>query len=201
MLQDLNSSDFIRIYSHFGKKKEAYYQLRDYYTLFYFRFLHNRHGQDEHFWTHSIGSPSKNTWAGLSYEMLCKDHTRQIKQKIGISAVLTEESSWSIKGNSDESGIQNDSSIDQKESGVQIDLLIDRKDHVIDICEIKHSENEYTIDKDCALSLNAKREVFRRNTGTKKTIQIILISTYGIKQNKYSSLISGEVTLDDLFMS
>ena len=186
MLQDLISSDFVRVYSQFGKKKDAYYQLRDYYTLFYFRFLHNKHGLDEHFWTHSAGSPSKNAWAGLSFELLCKDHIRQIKQKIGISGVLTEESSWSVKGCDDE-------------PGAQIDLLIDRKDHVIDICEDKYSEKEYTIDKDDDLALRTKREVFRERTGTKKTIQIILISTYGLKQNKYSSLISGEVTLDDLF--
>ena len=188
MLQDLISSDFVRVCSQFGRKNEAYYQLRDYYTLFYFRFLKNNHGHDEHFWTHSIGSSSKFAWAGLSYELLCKDHIRQIKQKIGISAVLTEESSWSIKGT-------------EEEPGAQIDLLIDRRDHVIDLCEIKHSENEYTIDKECDLSLRTKREVFRKHTGTKKTIQIILISTFGLTQNKYSSLISGEVTLNDLFMN
>jgi len=39
------------------------------------------------------------------------------------------------------------------------------------------------------------------HTGTKKTIRIIFISTYGLTQNKYSSLISGEVTLNDLFMN
>ena len=89
----------------------------------------------------------------------------------------------------------------EDEPGAQIDLLIDRRDHVIDLCEIKHSENEYTIDKECDLSLRTKREVFRKHTGTKKTIQIILISTYGLTQNKYSSLISGEVTLNDLFMN
>ena len=82
--------------------------------------------------------------------------------------------------------------------GTQIDLLIDRREHVINLCEIRHTENEFVIDKDTDLSLRTKREVFRSRTG-QKTVQIILISTYGIKPNTCSSLISGEVILDDLF--
>lgn len=179
-LHDLISSDFVRVSAQFGKKNDVYYQLRDYYTWFYFRFIHNHHGLDEHFWSHSIGSPSKYAWAGLTYEQVCKDHITQIKQKIGISAVLTEESSWI-----------------SKDPGAQIDLLIDRRDHVINLCEIKYTENEYTIDKDFDLSLRTKREALRMYT--RKTIQLILITTYGMKQNKYSSIISGEVVLDDLF--
>ena len=179
-LQDLVSSDFVRVSAQFGKKNEVYYQLRDYYTWFYFRFIQGRHGLDEHFWSHSLGASSRYVWAGLTYEQVCKDHIAQIKQKIGISAVLTEESSWI-----------------SKEPGAQIDLLIDRRDHVINLCEIKFTENEYTIDKDSDLSLRTKREALRKHT--RKTIQLVLISTYGMKQNKYSSLISKEVILDDLF--
>ncbi len=40
MLSDLLASDFVRAYSYFGRKKQdTRYQLSDYYTLFYFRYL------------------------------------------------------------------------------------------------------------------------------------------------------------------
>ena len=87
-LQDLNDSDFIRVSAQFEKKNERYYQLRDYYTLFYFRFIHHHPGRDEHFWTHFTGTPSKYAWAGLSYEFLCLDHIRQINRKSGFLPYL-----------------------------------------------------------------------------------------------------------------
>ena len=185
-LQDLIVSGFVGVTSQFGKKKDAYYQLRDYYTWFYLRFIKDHNGRDEHFWAHSTGSPSKYAWAGLTFELACRDHIRQIKHRIGISAVLTEESVWSVRGNEDE-------------DGAQVDLVIDRKDHVIDLCEIKYSESEYLIDKGYDMTLRSRRESFREHTKTKKTVQIIFISTYGLKQNKYSGLVSGQVVLDDLF--
>ncbi len=187
MLNNLESSGFLRVSNSFGKqKKETRYQLCDYYSLFYFRYLKDFHGRDEHYWSHIAGSPSKNTWTGLTFEQVCLDHIQQIKKKIGISGVLSEEFAWIAKGN-DES------------RGAQIDLVIDRRDHVIDLCEIKYSEREFTIDKAYDRILRNKREIFRENTGTKKTVQLVLISTYGIKLNQYSSLISNQVLLDDLF--
>lgn len=187
ILADLVSSDFVRVYSFYGKKRnDVIYQLCDYYSLFYFRFLKDYYGRDEHYWTHSIGSAARNVWAGLTFEQVCKDHIAQIKQRIGIGAVLSEESSWAISGTEDT-------------EDAQVDLLIDRRDHVINLCEIKYSEDEFTIDKDYEKKLRSKREVFRTATKTKKTIQVTMITTYGIKQNKYSSMISSQVVMDDLF--
>ncbi len=187
MLSNLIHSDFVRACSGFGKKKnEVCYQLRDYFSCFYFRFIKDYHGRDEHFWTNSIGSAGVSNWAGLTFEQVCKDHISQIKKKIGIAAVLSEESSWSLRGGEDQ-------------EGAQIDLLIDRRDHVIDLCEIKFSENEFIIDKEYDQVLRNKREVFRTATKTNKTIQIVMVTTYGVKPNKYSSLVSAQVVLDDLF--
>lgn len=186
-LQDLIASGFVDMTSQFGKKREIYYQLRDYYTWFYLRFIKDSNERDEHFWTHSTGSPARYAWAGLSFELVCKDHIARIKHRIGISGVLTEESVWSVRGN-------------ENEASAQVELVIDRKDHVIDLCEIKYSEAEYLIDKSYDMTLRTRRESFREHTKTKKTVQIIFISTYGLKQNKYSGLISGQVVLDDLFV-
>ena len=55
------------------------------------------------------------------------------------------------------------------------------------------------IDREYEMNLRNKRETFRQVTGTKKTLNLTMITTYGIKNGKYSNLISGQVVLDDLF--
>jgi len=54
--------------------------------------------------------------------------------------------------------------------GAQIDLLIDRKDFAINICEMKYTEKEFTIDKAYANELENKRNVFKGATNTKKSL-------------------------------
>ena len=191
MLNDLADSGFIRKYSFYGRKsKDTLYQLSDYYTLFYYRFIQGGFGKDEHFWSNTLDNPSRRAWAGLTFEQLCKDHIPQIKRKLGIAGVLSEESSWfsSHKGNEARS-----------DSGAQIDLLIDRRDQVINLCEIKYSLNAFAIDKDYDQKLRNKISVFRQDTDCRKTIQLTMITTYGVQKNKYSGIMSSEILLDDLF--
>lgn len=120
--------------------------------------------------------------------MLCKDHIKQIKQKLGISGVLSEEYTWSVRATED----------NDIDSGTQIDLLIDRRDHVINLCEIKFAADLFEIDKSYNAVLRNKTEVFRKITKTKKSLQLTMISTYGVKNGKYSNMIGSEVVLDDL---
>ena len=124
----------------------------------------------------------------MTFEQLCKDHISQIKRKLGISGVLTEESIWFTAGD-EELGV----------AGAQIDLLIERRDRVINICEMKFSINEYVIDKTYDMNLRNKIETFRRMTNCKKSLQTTMITTYGVKKNKYSNIVQSEVSLDDLF--
>ena len=188
VLDNLSVSDFIRPYSYYGRKThETRYRVSDYYSLFYFRFLKEYYGRDEQYWSHSSDNPSRRAWEGLTFELLCMDHIPQIKQKLGISGVLSDESTWFLKGG------------EGAEKGAQIDLLIDRRDHVINICEIKFAMKEYEINKQYEELLRNKMEAFRSTTGTKKTLQLTMITTYGIKMNKYSNRVSNQVLLDDLF--
>ena len=187
MLTDLISSGFVRINDIFGRKKrDIIYQLSDYYSLFYFRFIKDNYGKDEHLWSNSNDNPARRSWEGLTFEQICKDHIQQIKNKIGIAGVMTEISSWSKQGN-------------DEEDGVQIDLLIDRRDRVINLCEIKFSGAQFEIKKEYDIKLKNKVEVFREATKTNKTIQMTMITTYGIKKNMYSNYVGKEITLDDLF--
>ena len=189
MLRDLESSGFIRVSTFYGKKKkDALYQLSDYFTAFYFRYIKDNHGKDERYWSNAIDNPARRAWAGLTFEQLCKDHIPQIKGKLGISGVLSEESVW-YTGGDEELGVE----------GAQIDLLIERRDRVINMCEMKFSINEYVIDKRYDMNLRNKIESFRRLTNCKKSIQTTMITTYGVKQGKYSGIIQSQVTLDDLF--
>lgn len=187
MLSTLEKSGFIRINDIYGlKKRDKIYQLSDYYTIFYLRFIRDNFGKDEHFWSNTSDNPARRTWEGLTFEQICKDHVNQIKKKLGISGIMSEISSWSKQGTSDE-------------AGAQIDMLIDRRDRVINICEIKFSTREYEIDKKYDMFLKNKVDVFRETTSTTKTLLLTMITTYGIKKNMYSNYVSKVVCMDDLF--
>lgn len=112
-------------------------------------------------------------------------HSAQIKQKLGISGILSNVYSWRA--------VPKDGT-----PGGQIDMLIDRNDSTINLCEIKYSESEFTIDKKYEHELRNKKASFISNTGTNKAVHLTMITTYGLKHNLYSGIIQSEVTMDDL---
>ena len=194
-LRNLEINGFVLPYRFFGKKKrETVYQLSDFYSMFYFAYIKGNYGKDEHFWTNSLDNPSRSAWAGYTFEQLCKCHLEQIKRKLGIAGVLSETSSWFCMAEDDESGKEQ-----KRKRGAQIDLLIDRRDRVVNLCEMKFSLNDYTIDADYDESLRNKIDAFKRETATRKSLQLTMITTYGVKKNKYSNRVQSEVVLDDLF--
>ena len=189
-LRDLVNCNIIRGYNYFGKARNGIvYQLSDYFTMFYFRFIRQYYGRDEHFWTFTIDQPARRAWAGCTFEQVCKDHIDQIKHAIGIWGVMSEQSTWYSKPQKDSSA-----------RGAQIDMLIARRDHVINICEMKFSQSEYTIDKDYELQLRNKVGTFRDATGTHDALHVTMITTYGVKPNSHSGIVQSQVTLDDLFL-
>ncbi len=192
VLKDLVKCGFVRVYQYYGyKSKMQIYQLADYYTLFYFAFAKDNYAQDEHFWTHLLDNPKKNAWLGYTFEQLVKDHIEQVKRVLGIGSVLSQQSSWFASGrNLDEPGL----------SGAQIDLVIDRRDRAINICEAKFVSGEFVIDKDYSLNLRNKVAAFKAFTNTRKSLVPTLITTFGVKHNKYSGYVQQEVVLDDLFV-
>ena len=125
-LKDLCKCGFVRGYKYYGNvKKGKLYQLADYYSQFYFHFIKDGFGSDEHFWTHMLDNPRKDNWAGYTYEQLVKDHIEPLKKALGFPSVLTQQSTWYSSGQ-------------DGAPGAQIDLLIDRRDRTINICEIKY---------------------------------------------------------------
>ena len=91
-----------------------------------------------------IDSPNWRAWSGYAYENISLQHIMPIKKALGVSGVYTEESSW----------------ID-KERSVQIDLLIDRRDHVINLCEVKFTQQPFILNKQYKEELE-KKIMFQR---------------------------------------
>ena len=193
VLEELEHCGFIRRYLPFeslpGKSEKrlnsnTLFQLVDFYSLFYFNFVRNNHFQDEHFWLVSINSPLYHTWSGFAFERVCLSHLAQIKKKLGISGVQTRACSWrSMQG----------------APGAQIDLLVDRKDETVNVCEMKYASEEFEITKEYAGKLNNKLSAFVKETGTRKSLLLTLVTSYGVKPNCYSGIVQAEVRMDDLF--
>ncbi len=187
-LEELESCGFIRKYNAFGmKKKNAMYQLVDYYTLFYHQFIKNE-PTEENFWTLQINTPKINTWLGLAFERVCLDHVKKIKEKLGISGIYSEENSWYCRTD-DEKGLY----------GSQIDLMIVRKDQVINMCEMKYSVAEFKANEGVDSDIRRKISDLALATGTKYAIFPTLVTTYGLVDNGYAGIFQNVITVNDLF--
>lgn len=185
VLSDLEESGFIRSYAPMDdKNKNIVYRLSDYYTVFFFKFLKNNPYKGENAWLNLMGNPSQRAWEGFTFEQVCIDHVPQIKQALGIQGVLTKEAVW--KGGT-------------AEQSVQVDLLIDRRDQVINICEAKFSMGMFEISKDYAEQLREKIQVFKSATGTRKSVYLTLLTTFGLQKNKHAAMVQNVITIDDLF--
>lgn len=190
VLTDLCNCDFVRKYSAFGKTdRDFMYQLTDLYSLFYLKFVKNYHGEDEHYWSHRQQDIS--SWEGYAFEQVCLHHIPQIKKKLGISGILANVCTWSCRGIADTE--------DNKPTGAQIDLIIDRGDKTINLCEMKFANQPYSISANYAAWLIKRRELFRQATGTRKTLHLTMITSYGVEHNAGWQNIQSEVTMDDLF--
>jgi Predicted ATPase (AAA+ superfamily) len=188
MLEELEQCGFIRSYYGFGKKRSGkIYQLIDLFSLFYLNFIHNKNNNDENYWTNNFRTPTHNTWRGYAFEQICLLHIPQIKSKLGILGVTTSYSAWRNTNK-------------ETKQVTQIDLLIDRNDRVINLCEMKYSKDEYVITKEYNDTLRKRYALFADETKTRKTIHTTMITTFGVKRNKYWGNIQSEVNLEDLFI-
>lgn len=187
ILEELEECGFIRRFASADTAEiNAMYQLIDNYTLFYYLCIKKNAFSDEHYWTSTCTSASHNTWKGLAFERVCLQHIPQIKAALGISGVQTNVCSWFARGNNDR-------------RGAQIDLVLQRADGFTDLCEMKHSVSEFSIDKDYTKELQNKLNVYQMLSKDNRTIHLVMITTYGVIHNSYYNLIQNEISLDDLF--
>ena len=188
ILDNLESCGFIRRYNNYGcSERKSLFQLIDFFTLFHFRFMRDSSFRNLQYWTSLQRTPRFYAWAGISFEILSACHINEIKRKLGISGVATNIYSWRGKG-------------ETSDRAVQIDLVIERADNTIDICEMKFTEQEFTITKDYDNTLRHKLATFIEETKTRKSVQLVFVTSSGLLRNMYSGRVQAEVILDDLFV-
>ena len=113
------------------------------------------------------------------------NHHRQIEQALGIAAISTKVYSWTAPQSAEEKA--------------QIDLIIKRADKVINVCEMKFYDGDYVMKKKDHDDIERRVRSFRTANGIRQAIHPVLVTTYGLANNQYSSIFQNVVTLKDLF--
>ena len=162
------------------------YRLIDFFSLFYLRFLSESNFRNLLSWTSLQRTPRFYAWAGLAFENLAIVHLQQIKNSMGIGGVLTAAYAWRVVSTAD------------GKRGAQIDLIIDRNDNTINLCEVKFSEGNFSISNDYEMDIRNKITRFASVSEKRKSIQVTLITTFGLERNSHSGVVQNVVTLDDL---
>jgi hypothetical protein len=158
--------------------RDKIHRLTDEFSLFHLSWMTDRAPTS---WQQIQGTPRWNAWAGLAFESVCHKHVHALEGALGISGVRTVASPW-------------------VHPEAQIDLLIDRADGVISVCEMKFTTEPFTITKRYADALRAKLAVFRRETGTRKALHLVFVTSYGLTNNLHArDLVDRSVTMDRLF--
>jgi hypothetical protein len=184
-LDELETSGFIRRYRPFGRKQRGQlYQLIDFSTAFYLRFIEGSDDTQQEFWAHYSVTSAHAAWSGYAFEQVCLNHVQQIRRRLGIEGMISTACSWRSE---------------QTQSKAQVDLVIDRSDNVIDLCEMKYSQGEFVMSRDYDQHLKERRNLFLAETGTRKAVRTVMVTTYGLKRNAYSGDYPIEVTASDLF--
>jgi uncharacterized protein len=186
VLVNLEEAGFIQTVIPFGRaRRDRFYRLVDELSLFHLQWIAGRRRGKAGDWAALRGTAKWHTWAGLAFEALCHKHVEVIARALGISGVRTEASSWQHHARG------------RDNPGAQIDLLTDRADDVISVCELKHTVNPFVISKRYAEELRRKLAVFQAETRTRKSLQLVLVTTAGVLANAYArDLVDREVGLD-----
>lgn len=182
-LRELEESGFVAKYEAFDKvNHKILYRLSDEFCYFYLKFMKSNKEQGAGTWMQLFSKQTYKSWSGFSFETVCLKHIEEIKKALGVHIMHTVHSSW-----------DNDRA--------QVDLVINRDDNRIDLCEMKFFKEPFDIKKVYYENLLNKLSEFRTDNNTKnKNIVITMVTTYGVKENKYkSSIVTGDLTMNTLF--
>ena len=186
-LNALIASGFVMRYVPFGmSQRHPHYKLFDPFCLFFLRFVKGNTSLDHFFFQQHIESPSLNVWRGLTYELVCMHHVNEIKAALGLTVIRTETSLLPL------------SDVDEGKKA-QIDLIINRADNVATICEVKFSGASFEVSKKYYEELIERSALIATKLKKKQSMQHVLITTFGLKTNNYSSFFDASLCFDDLF--
>ncbi len=178
-LEELMQSGFVLKYNAYkDNSKSTLYRIYDEFCLFYLKFMLPHKGAK---WTQIFQKQEYKSWCGYAYETICLKHSEQIKRALKCDQIESNNYSWC-------------------NSNAQVDLVIDRADDVVNLCEIKFHNDEFSIDGDCLKKLRKKESEFRSSTGIKKGICTVMVTTWGLSHNQYSqAIVTSSLTMDCLF--
>lgn len=80
---------------------------------------------------------------------------------------------------------------------MQIDSLINRNDNVINMCEMKFYNEDFTVNGEYYKKI-ASRANFMKNC-LKYTVHSTLITAYGLAYNEYSGAFQQVIIIEELF--
>ena len=161
------------------------YRLTDPFCRFYLQHIDGKK-RAEHYWQSNQNLPALNTWRGIAFEELCMVHIGQIKRALGIEGVATEQSTWAMQGT-------------DTQSGMQIDLILSRQDRVVNVCEMKFVSDDFVVSQTYDATLRRRRTYMAERIAKKQSVQMTLVTTFGMKYSTYSGAFQSVITLDDLF--
>lgn len=187
LLNNLKESGIIREYPKYGSDRvETMYQLKDFFSLFYLRFIHNKQVKAGN-WTALNGTSSFYNWAGDTFELLCIEHMKQMQDALRIHSI---DRNYCWHGTTNEG------------KGAQIDLLMESKTARTDfLCEMKFSVTKFAVTQSYKEDINTKVEAFITSNLHQKThsVQIVLVTTMGMVMGEHLSAVNHVLTLDELF--
>lgn len=180
-LEELEQCGFLRRFAAIDKgSNEAVFQLVDNFSLFWLRFRKANVNGETEFWSRSQGTGLYHDWRGRAFERLCLLHVEKIKESLQIGGVAARVCAY-------------------RDEKVQIDLIIDRRDGVVDLCEMKCTDEPFVVDEAEAKNLIHRRAVLSSIVGKRKSVHVILVSSAGLRSGKWSNDIVRTLDLNSLF--
>ena len=178
-LNELAISGFILKYdSYSGKLKNTLYRIYDEYCLFYLKFILPYKGNS---WQRLYQKSEYAIWCGYSFETICLKHSKQIKRALKIEGIASKNYSWD-------------------NPRAQVDLVIDRDDNWVNLCEMKFYNEEFALDAGYMKRLETKKREYKADKGGRKGIFLTMMTTHGIRKNKYSTaIVDHDLRIDCLF--
>lgn len=178
-LEELELSGFVLKYESFKKKsKETLYRIYDEFCLFYLQFMKPFKGNN---WQQLYQKPAYTTWCGYAFETICLKHITEIKRALKIEGIASNNYTWC-------------------NNKAQVALVIERDDSWINLCEIKFYNDEFNIDAGYLNKLETKKREFKTDKAGRKGIYTTMMTTHGVKSNKYSiAIVDNDLTIQCLF--
>lgn len=157
----------------------------DSFINFYLKFMRKNHNLNIHYWSQLVQNHQRITREALMFEKICFFHLEHIKEYLRIG-IASEVFNWKVIG-------------DAYRKGCQIDIVMDRQERIVNLFEVKFTDEEFVIDKEYSENLANKISCFKEVTKTKKDIQLVFISANGIAKSMYYEYSYRNVPLDALF--